>query len=142
MSRILAGSAISNEHADKDIWIDKERHRWASIFNVPFGPTFPDPFPVPTIQVQRALAALSAIAPERLVEAAAALYDRFFVDVEPISNEDDFMPVLEEQLGKELATRVASSIAVEGKDILTRNTDQAIVDGAFGLPYFVGEYPD
>lgn len=28
----------------------------------------------------------------------------------------------------------------EVKNVLSQNTDQAFKDGAFGLPYFVGEY--
>ena len=78
------------------------------------------------------------MAPEKLEETMAALYEHFFVFIKPIVNLDDFKPVLEVELGKELANIVTAQMGEKGKEILTQNTEQAIADGAFGLPYFVG----
>ena len=70
----------------------------------------------------------------------AALYEHFFVSHRPIVKPDDFRPVLENVLGKELAAKVAEQSGDLGKKILTENSDQVVREGAFGLPWFVGEY--
>jgi len=36
-----------------------------------------------------------------------------------------------------MAGRVLESMGKEGKEILAKNTDRALTDGAFGLPWFV-----
>ena len=74
-----------------------------------------------------------------MVPAIAALYEHFFVSHKPIVKPDDFRPVLDSVLGKELAAKVAERSGDVGKKLLTENSEEAVSQGAFGLPWFVGE---
>ncbi|MCJ1443133.1 MAG: hypothetical protein MMC23_003630 [Stictis urceolatum] len=66
-----------------------------------------------------------------------ALYKHSFVDLKPITEPQDFMPVLEQVLGKELIEKVAAQAGTVGKETLGKNTDKAIADGAFGMPWYM-----
>ena len=70
----------------------------------------------------------------------AALYKHFFVSHKPIVKPDDFKSVLESVLGEGLAAKVAEKSGDVGKKVLSENSDQAIKEGAFGLPWFVGMF--
>jgi len=123
---------------DKAQWIDKERMRWVKKFEIPIAPKMPSPFPVSTVAPQRALVAVSLMAPEKLVDCIQALYRAFFVDLKSVSKAEDITPILERALGKELTEEVlAKSTTDEVKKGLTTNTDEALANGAFGLPWFV-----
>jgi 2-hydroxychromene-2-carboxylate isomerase len=73
---------------------------------------------------------------------AAALYAHFFVEHRPIKEDGDFMPVLEQVLGKELAAKVHDAAPTEGKKQLEANTAAAVEEGAFGMPWFVTQGPN
>ena len=65
------------------------------------------------LETQRALCALSILAPERLAEAIAALYHAFFVEKRQIAKVEAFGPVLEAVLGKDLADKVLEKVCMK-----------------------------
>ena len=79
------------------------------------------------------------MAPEKLQAAVKALYTHFFVDLKPIVEAKDYMPVLEKALGKELAKTIAAKAESVGDQTLKKNTNKALADGCFGLPWILGE---
>ncbi len=83
------------------------------------------------------MAALSKIAPEKVTTAAEALWTHFFVDRGNLAKPEDFMPTLTKAIGEKLANEVASKAPTEGKAVLAANTQAALADGAFGMPWMV-----
>ena len=45
------GTPSSDNAEDKGKWMNKDRLRWAAIFNVPMAETLPEGFPVATLAV-------------------------------------------------------------------------------------------
>ena len=97
---------------DKAPWINHERNRWAQIFRIPLAPKGPSPFPIRTVDVQRALTAITLIAPEKLGDAIAALYEQFFVKLGPVAKAEDFLPILRGVLGGETGGKVEGLVSV------------------------------
>lgn len=128
---------------DKDKWINAERQRTAKYFNVPISKTAPPNFPVNTLPVQRALAALSVSHPESVESAAALFYENVWVHWNDPMKPENMAAILRTILGSdEEARKVMESTKSDVvKKTLTENTNQAFRDGAFGLPWFVGECP-
>ena len=85
------------------------------------------------------MAALSKIAPSSLAEVAAALYEHYFVHRRPIGSQKDILPVFEAKLGKQLTEQIVESAGTIGKEVLTQNTDEALRQGCFGLPWVSGK---
>lgn len=111
------------------------------MFNVPISDGVPAGFPVNTINVQRALVAVARDRPDQFLPVVTACYDAFWVKC----NEAD---VTGAGLGKVLASVLGASGAEavltasktdEVKQLLSKNTQDFIDQGAFGLPYFIGE---
>lgn len=127
--------------SDKDKWINIERVRWAKAFSIPIADQTPDGFPPSTIACQRALTALT-LSPHKskLVNALDALYATFWIDRKPIQNPEIVIAAMAKAVGehdaKELFEKGSSP---EVKKRLTEATEEAFQDGAFGLPWFVGE---
>lgn len=104
-------------------------------------PASPPDFPPFTLSLQRALAALETAHPTQLPATFDALYRAFWVEHARIETAEVYGPVLEGVLGSAEAARVVqSSAGTEGKERLLRNTEMAIGEGAFGLPWFVGTF--
>ena len=82
---------------------------------------------------------LNVLSPAKLPAAVKALYKRTYVDRLPIDKKEDFRPVLEQVLGPKLAAEVAKQAEVKGSDLLGTNTQKAVDEGAFGLPWIIGE---
>lgn len=126
---------------DKDKWINVERLRWAKAFSIPIAAETPDGFPPSTLACQRALTALT-ISPHKtkLTSALDAVYATFWIDRKPIQNPEIFITALAKVVGerdaKELFEKGSSP---EVKKRLAEATEEAFRDGAFGLPWFVGE---
>jgi len=119
-------------------WISKERVRWVQQFNIPIAPTMPNPFPVSTVAPQRTLVAVSLLAPEKLADCIHALYCAYFIDLKNVSKVEDFSPALESVLGEDMTKEVLEkSTTDEVKKGMIENTEAALADGAFGLPWFV-----
>lgn len=123
---------------DKDKWIMLERERWAKYFNIPIAKEVPVPFPQPTINTQRALCYIQAKHPDKLIAAFDALYKAFWVERKTINDPQVISAALEGPLGKEVTAEVLEGLkGDEAKQVLRANSDQALNDGCFGLPYFV-----
>ncbi|KAG2420782.1 hypothetical protein HFD88_000396 [Aspergillus terreus] len=123
---------------NKEVWIDKERLRWARYFSVPMIDKFTEGFPPLTLGTQRALCAISQKLPHKLVPTIEALYYSFWVQGNAkIGQPEGFGPVLESVLGPTDAQEVLKAInQADTKAILSANTDRAFKAGAFGIPWF------
>jgi len=99
----------------------------------------PEDFPPLTLPNQRALCALTIIEPSQqtLCSAFDALYEAYWVHHRQTNKPKILSEVLREALGETLTKKVIESIGKEGKEVLGKNTDRALADGAFGLPWFV-----
>lgn len=124
---------------NKDKWIGAERLRWAHQFHIPMSAGVPEGFPKPTLHAQRFLTSLSMTHPEQLPKALDALYAAFWTDPNESNLPDPkvfakvLTPVLGEDLVRQHIERMASP---EAKKQLLDNTDRAMKDGAFGIPWF------
>jgi 2-hydroxychromene-2-carboxylate isomerase len=98
----------------------------------------PQPFPQPTLNTQRALCAVELAHPEKLSDCFAALYQAFWVESKTIGKPEVFGPVLESVLGTEEGKKMVEKAGQpEAKKRLSENSDLAMAEGAFGLPWFV-----
>lgn len=91
-----------------------------------------------TLYIQRVLAALTIIEPsnELLAQCLDALHSAMWEDHIDISKPDNFTPILEKVLGKEKAAKAIAMGPKEGKDLVLKNSQAAVDEGAFGLPWF------
>ncbi|KAB8239719.1 putative 2-hydroxychromene-2-carboxylate isomerase [Aspergillus alliaceus] len=123
---------------NKDVWIGKERIRWARYFSVPIIEHTPEGFPPLTLATGRALCAVSLKSPGKLVSTIEAFYDSFWVQGNAkIGQVEGFTPVLEKVFGKDGAQEILGAMGQsEAKELLKANTDQAFKSGAFGIPWF------
>lgn len=98
-------------YPDKDIYINKERQRWASYFSVPMIDHMPDGFPPMTLATQRALCAVSQLFPDKLAQTLEALFNVFWVEGNiNIGKSETFDPVLERVLGKDGRDQVTVAV--------------------------------
>ncbi|KAL9067863.1 MAG: hypothetical protein Q9161_006587 [Pseudevernia consocians] len=92
-------------------------------------------------QVQRVLTVVAMMYPEKLADTLAAIYHASFAEQKEVHTPESLIPILEEIFGdertKELLIRSTSD---EAKKLLTAKTDEALAEGSFGLPWYVGEY--
>ncbi|KIW03215.1 hypothetical protein, variant [Verruconis gallopava] len=133
--------AITN----KDRWINKERVRLARSFDIPMCDAVPDGFPMNTLATQRALTALNMQMPERFPDALAAFYHALWCDRQPIHKPEVAIPILARTL--QMSDVEAKALFERGsepevKSLLTKNTELAFEEGAFGLPWFVATNSD
>lgn len=125
-------------YADKGDYIGLERTRWAKRFNIPMASKSPEPFPQLTLHTMRAMCAVSLLCPDRLTDCFDALYAAFWIERQTISKPEVFGPVLAKVLGEAQAKKVLESAGgAEAKKLLSDNTELAVNEGAFGLPWFV-----
>ncbi|KAI8946879.1 HCCA isomerase/glutathione S-transferase kappa [Xylaria longipes] len=132
----MAGNTPPIRIKNKDIWIDKERVRWASVFDIPMKAETPPSFPPNTLQVMRALCGV-ADDQDKLCAVLERLYHEFWVRHAQIALPDVFGPIFKDVLGVAEGERVLSEAATKGKATLLKNTDHAFASGAFGLPWLV-----
>ncbi|KAI9718330.1 MAG: hypothetical protein M1828_006732 [Chrysothrix sp. TS-e1954] len=131
------------EIKNKDKWIEIERKRWASLFSIPIAESAPDGFPVLTLTTQRVLTAVTTQAPGKLIPALDALFEGFWVkrNEDFVNKPEGIMKALSPILGKDLAEKVlAEANSDQAKKLLNQRSQEAVDEGAFGLPYFVGAY--
>ncbi|KAE8349518.1 thioredoxin-like protein [Aspergillus coremiiformis] len=123
---------------NKNVWIGKERIRWARRFSVPMVEHTPEGFPPVTLATQRALCAVSLKSPRKLISTIEALYHSFWVQGNAkIAQVGSFTPILESVLGSDGAQEILTAMdQPETKELLKANTDQAFKSGAFGIPWF------
>ncbi|KAF9692482.1 hypothetical protein EKO04_009484 [Ascochyta lentis] len=124
---------------NKDKWINTERKRWATYFNIPISQDAPPGFPINTLPIQRALTSLSISHPQSLASAISLFYENMWVQWGEPTKAENLLAILRTVVGSdEVARKVLErSKTEEVKMALVRNTEQAFGDGAFGLPYFV-----
>ena len=99
-----------NLAADKAQWVGKERLRWAKLFDVPIAEALPPNFPPKTLQVQRALTAVSLLKPERLCDAIAALYNLAFVENRQVHTLECVWPVFAQIFGDTTAKAIMDEV--------------------------------
>ncbi|KAK4546119.1 hypothetical protein LTR36_002256 [Oleoguttula mirabilis] len=131
------GNTPPIEIKNKGAWIALERNRWAKHFHIPMAAASPEPFPQLTLHTMRALCAVCLLCPDRLTDCFSALYEAFWIERATISKPDVFGPVLADVLGEALAKQVLEKAgSAEAKKLLSGNTELALEEGAFGLPWF------
>lgn len=67
------------------------------------------------------------------------LYRLLWVERVAVNSVEMFGPVLKRILGEETGSEVLEAAGSRGKEALVRNTDAAVRNGAFGMPWFVGK---
>lgn len=95
---------------DKGPYMLKEQTRWAKLFNVPKAETLAPGFPYNTVYVQRALAAVTLIKPEKLEEITAKLYRMHFAELQHVHKPEVFGKVFTEILGEATAKEVMEKV--------------------------------
>jgi 2-hydroxychromene-2-carboxylate isomerase len=110
-------------------------------FNVPISQHTPPGFPVNTLPIQRTLASLSLSHPQKIEYAIELFYHNFWVQWNDPTKPEILQALLSKVLDShEEAQKVIERTQTEEvKQKLARNTAKAFRDGAFGLPWFVGE---
>ncbi|KAF3076478.1 Glutathione S-transferase kappa 1 [Trichoderma lentiforme] len=85
---------------NKDKWIYKERIQLARRFSVPMATSYPESFPPKTVNIQRALCAISQRFPEKLEAAIDALYRTLWAENNgKIGQVEVLKPLLDDLLG-------------------------------------------
>jgi 2-hydroxychromene-2-carboxylate isomerase len=127
----------------------------------------PDGFPPLTLTIMRALCALTVLheGQAKLIKTLDVLYHDYWVEHKKTNEKNVLAEILGRVLGKEDSekgrwfsafllvevmfvwshwkcadlgvTTVMEMAGKEGKELLAKNTDRALADGAFGLPWFV-----
>lgn len=99
----------------------------------------PKPFPQPTLNTQRALAAIELNHPHsKLSDAFAALYEAFWVEGKTINKPENISPALNKVFSEDETKKIMEQAGqAEAKKRLSENSDKALGYGAFGLPWFV-----
>ena len=145
----LAPILITN----KKEWIDRERERWADIFQIPLRKGVPRGFPVSTVGAMRVLTALGEeVEPEVFARAIevfwSALWNPEAEVLRGVKSEDGEFNIKDpavlrallsrvDEIGGDLAARVVERMAdKEVKDKLVANTNTSFKAGAFGIPWF------
>jgi 2-hydroxychromene-2-carboxylate isomerase len=131
----------THAYSDKDKWINAERLRWCKYFNIPMSTNSPPGFPNNTISVQRTLASLELSHPQSLPQAINLFWESFWVHWNDPMKPENLHAIVRTVVGSdEEAKRVIERTKNEEvKKQLSKNTDEAFKEGAFGLPWFVGK---
>lgn len=96
---------------NKNKWIELDRKRWATMFNVKMSEKAPDNFPVNTVYIQRALTAISMSMPEKLPEAIDEMYRGFWVERNEGKIATEGLPkYLSNVFGKEGAEKILKEV--------------------------------
>ncbi|KAK3997065.1 thioredoxin-like protein [Cladorrhinum sp. PSN332] len=125
---------------NKDIWINKERLRWAQHFSIPMlSPGLPPDFPAPTLPVMRALCAIQALNDgkgSKLTKALEVFFRKHWVEGVATHRPEILKETLKEIFGgEEEAENILTAASSTAKASLLANTDRAFAEGAFGLPW-------
>ncbi|KAL6716501.1 hypothetical protein ACLMJK_006068 [Lecanora helva] len=123
---------------NKSDYTGKERMRYAKLFDVPMAEEMPPGFPRNTIQVQRVLSSIAVLYPERLGDTIATLYYLSFAERQEISTPESLRPILSQIFGDKSNDILVKAWATstEIKNLLAAKTDEALAQGAFGLPWY------
>jgi 2-hydroxychromene-2-carboxylate isomerase len=102
----------------------------------------PEGFPLDTLATQRALTALFMEKPDKFIDTLTEIYRTLWIDRQPIQKPEAAIPCFAKACG--ISEAEAKALYQKGnspdvKSLLKKNTDLAFHDGAFGIPWFVGE---
>lgn len=120
----------------------------------------PDGFPPLTVTIMRSLCAITILHPgaegqQTLIKCLDALFHAYWVERKPTNEKGVLAEELSRVLGpdetekggysavspwpgRKLTASIVLEVAgKEGKEVLVKNTDRALADEAFGLPWFV-----
>lgn len=100
-------------HIDKDKFVNRDRLRWARLYDIPTQKEMPPGFPKNTIPVQRALTAIILSQPAKLEETFRVLYHASFAEHLDVVDKDVLHELLSKVLGEDGA-----------RDIMTKVTDR------------------
>lgn len=104
------GNTPPIEIKNKGEWISRERFRWARRFDIPIADEIPPGFPNNTIQVQRALTAVSLLRPEKLEGTIAALYHQSFAEREDVHTLESIGPIFVNIFGESEAKKILTRV--------------------------------
>ena len=97
----------------------------------------PPDFPVNILPAMRALTVIADTYPHQLEAIVAAIYEKSFVNRQPVHTLEAVKSTLGTFLEKETVEEIVlKATSPEVKQKLTQNTEEAIDSGAFGLPWF------
>jgi 2-hydroxychromene-2-carboxylate isomerase len=102
----------------------------------------PPGFPNNTISVQRTLASLELSHPQSLPQAIGLFWESFWVHWNDPMKPENLHAIVRTVVGSDEEAKkvIERTKNEEVKKQLSRNTDEAFKEGAFGLPWFVGEF--
>nr|POE63193.1 isoform 3 of glutathione s-transferase kappa 1 [Quercus suber] len=121
----------------KGDYVRFELRHWAERFRIPLAQGFPQPFPQNTLQLMRALTAVTLVCPERFDAVIEACEKAFWMEHRTISKGEVYAPIFTETLGEQLGAKVLGMERNdEVKQLLTQRTEEAFEQKAFGLPWF------
>lgn len=103
--------------------------------------TPPPGFPNNTLPIQRVLTSISLSHPQSLPSAIALFWQNFWVHWTDPLKPENMLAIVKTIVGseEEALKVIERAKSEEVKKKLATSTDQAYKDGAFGLPWFVGE---
>lgn len=134
------GSTPPLSITNKKDWINLERTRWAQSLKIPISETVPQSFPQSTVAAMRTLCYIQeTYSAEKLTSALDALFEAFWVQGKsPIASEEILSEVLGPVFGgaEEVGKILESGKGDAAKAKLKANSEWAVKDGAFGLPWF------
>ncbi|KAL6156449.1 hypothetical protein ACJBU6_05571 [Exserohilum turcicum] len=124
---------------NKGKWIERERKRFTTAFQIPFSATPIPNFPIFTLPMQRALTALSLSHPHKLDAAMDLIWQNFWATYNEPEKPENLRALLTTVLGSEVEAQdvMERAKSEQVKKLLTERTMRAFDEGAFGLPWFV-----
>ncbi|KAF2236217.1 thioredoxin-like protein [Viridothelium virens] len=124
--------------SNKVRYLEKDLARWAEQLKIPWRPGHPAYYPnTSTSNVQRAAVACSLECPDKLGDVLDALYYAFWFRKRGVQLDEVYESILRSILGESLSDKVVRrSESEEVKALLRKNTQEALDDGACGLPWF------
>ena len=96
--------------ADKGKFINKERLRWARLFDVPMQEGMPPGFPKNTLPVERVLSAVMLLHPEKMQETFAVLYHASFAEHRDVVEKDTLLSLLARVHGEDRAKEIMTKV--------------------------------
>ncbi|MFN9813642.1 MAG: 2-hydroxychromene-2-carboxylate isomerase [Deltaproteobacteria bacterium] len=133
------GNEMPARIPNKAQWLIGDTMRWAKKYGVPYA--VPSRFPMITISTQRALVATDRlVGQEAQKKLAIALFHAYWAEDRDVSDKAVIAEVAA-SVGLDASALLAALDAVETKNALRANTDEAVSRGAFGAPamFYEGE---
>lgn len=109
---------------------------------MPISQGSPPGFPANTLSIQRVLTAISLSHPHSLASALSLFWQSYWVHFNDPTKPENMLAIVTTVVGSEEEAKkvLEASKSSEVKKKLTEDTELAVKEGAFGLPWFVGEF--